>query len=55
MNHCGLLLADLVCVLGSCLKGVLFTGNLDMRYVKVITLMTKTWLQPEVEEETFSP
>lgn len=38
----------------SCLKGVLFTGNLDMQYVKVIKLITKTWLQPEVEEETFS-
>lgn len=25
-----------------------------MQYVKVIMLMTKTWLQPELEEETFS-
>lgn len=49
-NHCGLLLAD--CFLGLCLKGVLFNGNLDMQYVKVIMLMTKTWLQPELEEES---
>lgn len=57
MSHYGLLLADFVCVLRSCSKGVLFTGNLqnlDMQYVKVIMLMTKTWLQSGVEEETFT-